>query len=77
MSMASLQCVYEHAEISAQIEVKVLPQVSHEYGFSPVCVRTCLDKSPDEVKVLPQVSHEYGFSPVCVRTCTDKCSQMK
>ena len=46
MSMASLQCAYEHAQISAQMIVKVLPQVSHEYGFSPVCIRTCTDKFP-------------------------------
>ena len=44
-----------------------LPHSLHLYGFSPVCVRTCLVKFILHLNFLPHSLHSNGFSPVCVR----------
>lgn len=39
---------------STAVRVKPFPQVSHTYGRSPVCERTCRWRSPDPAKHLPK-----------------------
>lgn len=39
---------------STAVRVKPFPQVSHTYGRSPVCERTCRWRSPEPVKHLPK-----------------------
>lgn len=39
---------------STAVRVKPFPQVSHIYGRSPVCERTCRWRSPDPAKHLPK-----------------------
>lgn len=51
------------------VRVKLFPQVSHEYGRSPVCERTWRCRSPDPAKHFPQVWQLYGLSPVCLALC--------
>lgn len=42
---------------STAVRVKPFPQVSHTYGRSPVCERTCRWRSPDPAKHLPKNNH--------------------
>ena len=48
---------------------KALPQSLHWYGFSPVCVLTCIIRASFPEKALSQWLHWYSISPVCVLIC--------
>lgn len=54
-------CILRMWAYNTEVRVKVRPQWLHLWGFSPVCRRTCLDKSQLSRKSLPQKSHLYSL----------------